>query len=146
MTSNLPDHGFPIWKIGGFLQRLDLAQFKLRNISPQPQSTLKCKDPSWSPETATRSTHFLRFLTLSISDISGRAGVGALIVSRPNLDWRCSMWSLAIRRATPQAQRRFTAAPRPLLSNSLLEEIHSRKRHKKKCPGKTRNRTQLLSF
>ena len=145
MKSNLnsPIHIFPIWKHGGIWQQLEFAQFKLQNISPQPQSTIKCKDPPGSPETATQSTHFLRFLTLSISDISGRAGDGALIVSWPNLDWRCSMRSLAIRRATPQAQRRFTAAPRPLRSNSLLEEIVSRKRHKKKCPGKMRNRTQL---
>ena len=138
MKSNLnsPIHIFPIWKHGGIWQQLELAQFKLQNISPQPQSTIKCKDPPGSPETATQSTHFLRFLTLSISDISGSAGVGALIVSRPNLDWRCSMRSLAIRRATPQVQRRFAAAPRPLRSNSLLAEMSAEKDTKKNVPGK----------
>ena len=140
---NPPYHGYPIWKLGGIWQQLDFTQFKLRNVSPQPHSTRRCKDPSGSPETATQSSHFIRFLTLSFSDISGSAGVGALIVSRPNLDWRCSMRSLAIQRATPQAQRRFKAATRSLRSNSLHDENITRRTPKKKCPRKKRNRTQL---
>ena len=129
---------YAIWKHGGILKQLEFSQFILWNVSPQPQSTTKSKDPSWSPETATQSSHFLRFLTLSFSDISGSAGVGALIVSRPNLDWRCSMRSLAIRRATHQAQRRFTAAPRPLRSNLTSRwNYHPLATNKKKVPAKS---------
>ena len=135
---NPPCNGSPIWKLGGIWQQLDFTQFKLWNFSPQPQSTTKSKDPSWSPKIATQSTHFLRFLTLSFSDISGSAGVGKLIVTRQNFDWRCSIRSLAIRRATHQAQRRFTAAPRPLRSNSLHDELSPAGNQKKNVPAKSK--------
>ena len=145
MTSNLPAHGFPIWKIGGIWQELELAQFKLWNISPQPQSTIKCKDPPGSPETATQSTHFLRFLTLSISDISGRAGVGALIVLHQKFSSRCCKRSQVSYRNTPQVLGRPVPPTRALAGWAILGKSWLRTPVFKECAGGWRFRTQLKS-
>jgi hypothetical protein len=77
--------------------------------------------------------------TLSFSFISGSVSAGVSIVARQNLDWRCSMGSLAIRRATPQAQRRLTAAARSLRSELISDEKSIEKIPSSKCPGRKKN-------
>ena len=134
---------FRIWKHGGFWQQLDLAQFKLRNVSPQPQSTRRCKDPSGSPETATYSTHFLRFLTLSFSDISGSVCSGCAIVSHQKFSSRCCKRSQVSYRNTPQVLGRPVPPTRALAGWAILGKSWLRTPVFKECPGGWRFRTQL---
>ena len=82
--------------------------------------------------------------TLSLSVIFGRTSAGVSIVSRQNLDWRCSMGSLAIRRATPQAQRRFTAAARSLRSELTSDEKKYQENSPSKMSRPKKKRTQLM--